>query len=137
MPKSWASTSYGRESLKTYLPASWNGPSGSRSASSAMVTHFRQNHLGKFQDMLTELKGLFGVPTYGNSLKERQANFEIETDQNSKIRFRGPYRISPHAEEELRRQIYKAIFSGGIQPTRSKFGLQVLFLPKHDGTLCM
>jgi len=39
---------------------------------------------GEFQDMLTEFKGLFGKPTYSNSQKGRQTDFEIKTDPDGK-----------------------------------------------------
>jgi hypothetical protein len=87
--------------------------------------------------MLNEFQGLFGEPTYSNSQKGRQADFEIKTDPNGKIPFRSPYRISPGEEEELRKQIDKAIRCGWIQPSRSNFGSPVLFVPKPDGTKCM
>jgi len=35
---------------------------------------------GEFQDMLTEFKDLFGEPSYANSQKERQTDFEIKMD---------------------------------------------------------
>jgi hypothetical protein len=92
---------------------------------------------GEFQAMLTEFQGLFGEPTYANSQKGRQTDFEIKTDPNGKILFHSPYRISPCEEEELRRQIDKAIRCGWIQPARSNFGSPVLFVPKPDGTLRM
>jgi len=67
---------------------------------------------GEFQDMLTEFKGLCGEPTYANSQKGGQTDFKMETDPDGKIPFRSPYRISPREEEELRRQIGKAIRCG-------------------------
>ena len=92
---------------------------------------------GEFQAMLTEFQGLFSEPTYANSQKGRQTDFEIKMDPNGKIPFRSPYRISPCEEEELWRQIDKAIRCSWIQPSRSNFGSPVLFVPKPDGTLCM
>jgi hypothetical protein len=74
---------------------------------------------GEFQAMLTEFQGLFGEPTYANSQKRSQTDSEIKTDANGKIPFRSPYRISPREDEELRRQIDKAIDCGWIQPSRS------------------
>jgi len=70
---------------------------------------------GEFQDMSTEFQGLFGEPTYANSQKGRQTDFEIKTDPNGKIPFCSPYRISPCEEEEFRKQIDKAIRCGWIQ----------------------
>jgi hypothetical protein len=87
--------------------------------------------------MLTEFQGIFTEPTYANSQKGRQTDFEIKTDPNGKISFGSPYRISPREEEELRRQINKAIRCGCIQPFGSNFGSPVLFVPKPEGTLCM
>jgi len=87
--------------------------------------------------MLSDLRGLFGEPTYANSQKGRQSDFEIQMDPNGKIPFRSPYRISPREEEALRRQIDKAIRCGWVQPSRSNFSSPVLFLPKPDGTLRM
>ena len=46
--------------------------------------------LGEFQNMFTELKGLFGEPTCANSRKRRHAYFEIKMDPNGKIPFRPP-----------------------------------------------
>jgi hypothetical protein len=90
---------------------------------------------GEFQDMLTELKGLFSEPTYANLHKGRQTDFEIKANADGKIPFRSPYRIAPREEEELRRQIDKVISCGWIQPSRSNLGSPVLFVPKTDGTL--
>jgi len=87
--------------------------------------------------MLTEFQGLLGEPIYANSQKGRQTDFEIKMDPNGKIPFRSPYCISPPEEEDLRRQIDKAIRCGWIQPCRSNFGLPVLFVPKPDSTLRM
>jgi hypothetical protein len=89
------------------------------------------------QDMLTQFQGLFGEPTFANWQKGRQTDFEIKTDPNGKIPFRSPYPISPLEEEMLRRQIDKAIRCAWIQPSRSNFGLPVLFVPKPDGKLRM
>jgi len=97
----------------------------------------RTEPLGEFQDMLTEFQGLFGEPTYANLQKERQTEFEIQTDPNGNILFRSPYCISPREEEELRRQIEKAICCGWIPPSRSNFGSPVLFVAKPNGTLHM
>jgi hypothetical protein len=58
-------------------------------------------------------------------------------DPNGKILFRSPYRISPHEEEELRRQIDKAIGRCWIQPSRSNIGSPILFMQKPDCTLHM
>jgi hypothetical protein len=55
--------------------------------------------------MLNELQGLCGEPSYANSQKGRQTDFEINTDANGKIPFRSPYLISPPEEEQLQRQI--------------------------------
>jgi hypothetical protein len=77
---------------------------------------------GEFQEMLKEFQGLFGQPTYANLQKGRQAEFEIKTDLNCKIPFCSPYCISPREEEELRREIGKAIHCGWIQPSWSNFG---------------
>jgi len=92
---------------------------------------------GEFQAMLMEFQRLFGEPTYANSQKGRQTDFEIDTDSNGKIPFRSPYRISPCEEEGLRRQMDKAFRCGWNQPSRSNFGSRVLFMPKPDGTLSM
>jgi len=45
---------------------------------------------GEFQDMLTEFKGLFSKPTYSNSQKGRQTDFEIKMDPDGKIPFHSP-----------------------------------------------
>jgi hypothetical protein len=90
---------------------------------------------GGFQDMLTEFKALVGKPTYANSQKGKQTDFEIKTDQHCKILFRSPYRISPREEEEHQRQIDKAICPRWIQPSRSNIGSPILFMPKPDGKL--
>jgi hypothetical protein len=92
---------------------------------------------GEFQAMLTEFQSLFGEPTYANSQKGWQTDFQINADPNGKIRVRSPYRISPLEEEALWRQIDKAICCGWIQPCRSNFGSPVLFVPKPDSTLGM
>jgi len=93
--------------------------------------------LGEFQEMWTEIQGLFSKPTFANLPNGRQANFEINTDPNGKIPFRSPYHISPQDEAELQRQIDKAIRGGWIEPSQSNFGSEVLFLPKPEGMLCM
>jgi len=92
---------------------------------------------GEFEDMLTDFHSPFSRPTYANSLNGREADFEIEMDPNAKIPCHSPYRISWHEEEELRRQIDKAICCGCIQPSRRNVSLQVVFVPEPDGTLPM
>jgi hypothetical protein len=91
----------------------------------------------EFQDMLKEFRCLFSEPTCPNSLNGRQTDFKIKTDLNGKIPFCSPYRISRRAEEELQRQIGKAIRCGWIQPSRNSFGSPVLFVPKPASTLYM
>jgi len=90
---------------------------------------------GEFQDMLIEFQGLFSERTYAHSQKGRETDFEIKTDPNGKIPFRSPYHISPHEEEELRRQIDKVNRCSWIQPSRSNFGSLVLSVAKPDGIL--
>jgi hypothetical protein len=63
----------------------------------------------ELEDLLNELQGLCGAPTYDNSQKGGQTDFEINTDLNGKIPFHSPYLISPREEEQLQRQIDKAI----------------------------
>jgi len=92
---------------------------------------------GEFQAMVAEFHGLFGEPTYANSQNGWQTDFEIKTDPNGKIPFRSPYRISPREEEQVRRQIDKAIRCCWIQPSQSNVGPPVLLVPKPDGTLHM
>jgi len=89
------------------------------------------------QEMLAEFQGHFGEPTYSNSKKGRQAEFEIKPDLNGKISFRSPCRICRREAVELRREIEKAICCGWIQPSWSNFGSAVLFVPKTDCTLRM
>jgi len=92
---------------------------------------------GEFQDMLTKFKGRFGEPTYANSQKETQTDFEIKMDPDGKIPFRSPYRISPCEDKEILRQIDNAICCGWFQPSQSNFSSRVLFVLKPYRTLDM
>jgi hypothetical protein len=87
--------------------------------------------------MLNEFQRLFGGPTYSNSQKGRQSDFEIQMDLNGKIPLCSPYRISPHQEDVIKKQIDKAMRCGWIQPSRCNFGSPVLFVPKPDSIMGM
>jgi len=92
---------------------------------------------GECQDMLTEIQGLFGEPTYANRKTGRQTDFEINTEPNGKIPFRSPYRVSPREDIEVWKQIDTEIRCDCIQLSRSDFGSPVVFVLKPDVTLRM
>jgi hypothetical protein len=81
-------------------------------------------------------RGLFDEPTYKNA-RDGGHEFKIVIEPGGKVPFRSPYRISPKEEEELRRQIEKALRNGWITPSSSNYGSPVLFVPKADGSLRM
>lgn len=63
--------------------------------------------------------------------------FKITIEPGAKAPYRNAYRLSRKEEEELRRQVEKAMDNGWVVPSNSEYGAPVLFVPKKDGTLRM
>ena len=68
---------------------------------------------------------------------EREINFGVDLDHNTKTIFVPLYRMAPTKLKELELQLKYLLDKGFIQPSKSPWGAKVLFVKKKDGTLRM
>ncbi|XP_026452267.1 uncharacterized protein LOC113352688 [Papaver somniferum] len=67
----------------------------------------------------------------------RRIDHMIELVPEARPPAQAPYHMSPLELEEMRKQIYKLLEEGYIQPSKAPFGAPVLFQKKQDGSLRM
>ena len=65
----------------------------------------------------------------------REIDHQIELVSGSKPYARVPYRMAPPELAELRKQLNELLEAGFIRPSKTLFGVPVLFQKKHGGSL--
>ncbi len=66
---------------------------------------------------------------------DRDVGHTIPTEPGHKPPFKQPYRLSPLELAEVEKQVAELLRLGHIEPSKSPYGAQVLFVYKKDGSL--
>ncbi|XP_049381211.1 uncharacterized protein LOC125845715 [Solanum stenotomum] len=65
----------------------------------------------------------------------REVDHKTELEVGTKPPTHAPYRMAPPKLEELRKQLKKLLESGHIRPSKTPYGVSVLFQKNKDGSL--
>src|ERR1700719_2520726 len=89
------------------------------------------------QSVLSEFSDVFPTQLPSHLPPRRDVDHRIELTQNSPPTLRSVYRMSPVELDELKKQLDELVAAGFIQPSKSPFGVPVLFVKKKDGSMRM
>ncbi|CAN6695431.1 unnamed protein product [Malus baccata var. baccata] len=89
----------------------------------------------KLEDVLVEFADVMPKELPKKLPPRREVDHAIELEPGAKPPSKSPYRMSPPELEELRKQLNELLDAGYIQPSKSPYGVPVLFQRKKDGSL--
>jgi len=87
------------------------------------------------QEVVGEFKDVMHVEVPKRLPSRREVDHAIELETGAKPPAFPPYRMEPSELEELRRQLKELLNVGYIHPSKSPYGVLVLFRKKHDSSL--
>ncbi len=91
----------------------------------------------EIRNALEDFKDVFPDELPDGLPPERGENFHIELTKDATPQKKGIYRLSDSELQEMRRQIAELLRKGHIRPSKSPWGVPVLFVRKKDGSLRM
>ncbi|KAE8674455.1 cytochrome P450 78A7-like [Hibiscus syriacus] len=91
----------------------------------------------KVSHVLAEFKDVMPAELPKKLPPKREVDHKIELVKNAKPTTRAPYQMAPPELEKMRKQLKDLLDAGYIRPSKSPYGVLMLFQKKHDGSLRM
>ncbi|KAE8674458.1 hypothetical protein F3Y22_tig00111754pilonHSYRG00072 [Hibiscus syriacus] len=91
----------------------------------------------KVSHVLAEFKDVMPAELPKKLPPKREVDHKIELVENAKPTTRAPYQMAPPELEKMRKQLKDLLDAGYIRPSKSPYGVLMLFQKKHDGSLRM